>query len=70
MKKKNRGGAASARMIFLGLVLVFLYLPVLMLAVYSFTTATQIGAIRGFSLKNYEVSTKQPRSSFMRSLRR
>lgn len=34
-------------------VLLFLYLPILVLAVYSFTDATQIGAIRGFSLHNY-----------------
>jgi len=34
-------------------VLLFLYLPILILAVYSFTDATQIGAIRGFSIKNY-----------------
>lgn len=34
-------------------VLLFLYLPILVLAVYSFTDATQLGAIRGFSLKNY-----------------
>jgi len=31
----------------------FLYLPILFLAVYSFTESTMIGAIRGFSLKNY-----------------
>ncbi len=41
------------RKLFLLLVLLFLYLPVLILAVYSFTTSTQIGAIRGFSLDNY-----------------
>lgn len=35
------------------LVLLFLYLPILVLAVYSFTDATNIGAIRGFSVKNY-----------------
>lgn len=35
------------------LVLAFLYLPILVLAVYSFTDATNIGAIRGFSLHNY-----------------
>ena len=35
------------------LVLLFLYLPILVLAVYSFTDATNIGAIRGFSLHNY-----------------
>ena len=34
-------------------VLVFLYAPILILTVYSFTDATQIGAIRGFSLHNY-----------------
>lgn len=33
--------------------LLFLYLPILILAVYSFTDAAQIGAIRGFSLNNY-----------------
>lgn len=35
------------------LVLLFMYLPILLLAVYSFTESTQIGAIRGFSLQNY-----------------
>lgn len=40
---------------FICLVLVFLYAPILILAVYSFTDATQIGAIRGFSLQNYVV---------------
>ena len=39
--------------IFFLLVVVFLYAPILILAVYSFTDATQIGAIRGFSLHNY-----------------
>ncbi len=34
-------------------VLLFLYLPILVLAVYSFTDATNIGAIRGLSLHNY-----------------
>lgn len=38
---------------FLALVLLFLYLPIFILAVYSFTDATNIGAIRGFSLHNY-----------------
>ena len=38
---------------FLILMLMFIYLPILILAVYSFTSSTQIGAIRGFSLKNY-----------------
>ena len=39
--------------LWLFLVLMFLYLPILFLAVYSFTESTMIGAIRGFSLKNY-----------------
>ena len=34
-------------------VLVILYLPVLILSFYSFTSATMIGAVRGFSLQNY-----------------
>ena len=37
----------------LGPVLLFLYLPIFVLALYSFTDATNIGAIRGFSLHNY-----------------
>lgn len=39
--------------ILLGAVLLFLYLPILILAVYSFTNATNIGVIRGFSFHNY-----------------
>lgn len=39
--------------ILLGVVLLFLYLPILILAVYSFTDATNIGVIRGFSFRNY-----------------
>lgn len=35
------------------LVLLFLYVPILMLALYSFTDSTQIGAIRSFTLSNY-----------------
>ncbi len=38
---------------YLGLMLLFIYLPILVLAVYSFTDSTNIGAIRGFSLHNY-----------------
>lgn len=37
----------------IGLVFLFLYLPILILAVYSFTDSTMIGAIRNFSLKHY-----------------
>ena len=35
------------------LVLLFLYVPILVLAFYSFTDATQIGSIRSFTFKNY-----------------
>lgn len=35
------------------LVLLFMYLPILILAVYSFTDASNIGPFKGFSLQNY-----------------
>ena len=41
------------RNIFLAFILLFLYAPIVILAVYSFTDATTIGAIRGFSFHNY-----------------
>lgn len=37
----------------LALVAFFIYIPVLILAFYSFTDSTTIGAVRGFSLHNY-----------------
>ena len=43
----------TGKWIYLILVLMFIYLPILILAVYSFTDSTNIGAIRGFSLQNY-----------------
>ena len=43
----------NLKMLFIFFVLVFLYAPILILIVYSFTDATNIGAIRGFSLHNY-----------------
>lgn len=39
--------------LWIGFVFLFLYLPILVLAVYSFTNSTIIGAIRGFSLEHY-----------------
>lgn len=39
--------------LWIGFVFLFLYLPLFVLFVYSFTESTMIGAIRGFSLKNY-----------------
>lgn len=37
----------------MGLVLLFLYAPILILMFYSFTEATQIGQLRAFTLDNY-----------------
>lgn len=49
MRKKN---PLFAR-VFIVIMLLLIYLPILILMVYSFTTSTTIGAIRGFSLQNY-----------------
>lgn len=46
MRKWTRG-------ILLGLILLFLYFPILVLAVYSFTDATNIGVVCKFSFQNY-----------------
>ena len=43
----------SGKMLFIVLVLVFLYAPIMILMFYSFTGSTTIGAVRGFSLHNY-----------------
>lgn len=48
--KKNKKYLAR---IYVGILLLVIYLPILVLMVYSFTTSTTIGAIRGFSLQNY-----------------
>ena len=44
----------------LAMVLIFLYLPIILLAVYSFTDSTTIGAIRHFSIENYKVLFTTP----------
>ncbi len=45
---------------FLCLMILVIYLPILILAVYSFTDSANIGAIHGFSLQNYiTLFTKQ-----------
>ena len=41
------------RRAYLIIMLLFIYFPILILAVFSFTSATQIGQIRGFSVQNY-----------------
>ena len=58
------------RVLFPVLVLLFLYLPILLLALYSFTDATQIGAIRGFTFKNYATlfTTEELRSMIVGTL--
>lgn len=38
---------------YIWLVLAFMYLPILILSFYSFTSSTMIGTVRGFSLDNY-----------------
>lgn len=43
----------SGKRVFLGVMLILMYLPIVILAVYSFTDTANIGAIRGFSIQNY-----------------
>lgn len=52
------------------LTLLFLYAPILILAFYSFTDASQIGSIRGFTLKNYVTlfTTEELRSMIIGTL--
>ena len=45
---------------FLALMILLLYLPIFVLAVYSFTDSANIGAIHGFSFKNYETLFTKP----------
>lgn len=52
------------RRIWIVLVLVFIYAPIVILSVYSFTDSTMIGQIKGFSIENYITlfSTEELRS--------
>ena len=45
---------------FLVIVILLLYLPILILAFYSFTDSTNIGAVHSFSLKNYQTLFTSP----------
>ncbi len=47
------------------LVLAFLYLPIVILMIYSFTKSTTIGALRGFSLQNYKTLFTTPELTAM-----
>ena len=46
--------------VWIWLVLLFLYAPIMILVVYSFTDSTMIGSIRGFSVSNYETLFTTP----------
>ena len=46
--------------VWLVLIYAFLYLPIVLLAFYSFTDASMIGQVRGFSLKNYRTLFTTP----------
>lgn len=43
----------AIRIVWLALVLAFIYIPILVLAVYSFTDASMVGGTGGFSFNNY-----------------
>ena len=49
MRKKNN----AWKILIVSFVFLFLYLPILILAFYSFTTSANIGTVQGFSLDNY-----------------
>ena len=55
MKRKR-----TAPVIWLAIVYCFLYLPIVLLAVYSFTNASMIGQAGHFSLKNYRTLFMTP----------
>ena len=42
-----------SKIIFICIMLLLIYMPILILAVYSFTTSANIGSIHGWSLNNY-----------------
>lgn len=56
--------------LFIFFVLIFLYAPILILAFYSFTDATQIGSFSGFSLQNYVtlITTEELRNMILGTL--
>lgn len=56
MRKKRR----IIPVVWLVIVYAFLYLPIAILAFYSFTDAKMIGQMSGFSLKNYRTLFATP----------
>ena len=49
--------------LFLILMLLVIYAPILILAVYSFTDSGNLGSIHGFSMQNYVTLGKSPLNS-------
>ena len=47
-----------SKIIFICIMLLLIYMPILILAVYSFTTSANIGSIHGWSLHNYTRNTR------------
>lgn len=60
----------SLKYLFIILVLLFLYAPIMILAFYSFTDASQIGVFKSFSLTNYVtlITTEELRSMIFGTL--
>ena len=57
---RNTGNKKHLSRIYIGILLLLIYLPILILMVYSFTTSTTIGTIRGFSMENYKTLVQNP----------
>lgn len=62
--KKSRS-TGSLSICFICLMLVLIYLPIILLAVYSFTDSANIGTIHGFSLQNYVTLFTTPELTHM-----
>ena len=58
--KMNKNFKSAVSYIWIYLVLAFLYLPILILAFYSFTSSTMIGSVRGFTFDNYVTLFTEP----------
>lgn len=56
----NNRLSKSVSYLWIYLILGFMYLPIIILAFYSFTDSTMIGSVRGFSLDNYVTLFTEP----------
>lgn len=61
MKNKKQTAIQCAQAAFAGLVLLFLYLPILLLAVYSFIDTDTVGLAGGFTLRHYTALFSDPK---------